>query len=81
MYGNDNRYSVMAETLSLEEIYLLISNSKNRYHVFFGIIDQTNFISQTISGNIIDFSKCVLYIHVKCVSFKRYTVLRLLLSL
>lgn len=29
----------MAETASLEEIYLLISNGKNQYHVFFDIID------------------------------------------
>lgn len=27
------------KTVSLQEIYLLISNSKNQYHVFFDIID------------------------------------------
>lgn len=30
----------MAETVSLEEIYLLISNCKNQYHVFFDMLDR-----------------------------------------
>lgn len=99
---------IMAETVSLEEIHLLIFNSKNQYHVFFDIIDllcsftfhlilETTFVfpecfaiycsdftvlrdTFNFPDNIIDFSKGVLYIRVKCVSFKCYTVLRLLSS-
>lgn len=50
---------IMDETVSLEEIHLLIFNSKNQYHVFFDIIDLLcSFIFHLILETIFVFPEC-----------------------